>query len=92
MIEWIKDKFESIVCFMFVFFIICFAVAGAILGHSIGNSVGLFIGLALGIGSGFLLGIFVFGFIATIMHISDVCEFLYKKIEEVREEISKLPR
>lgn len=80
MIEWIRKIFSSAISFFFVLFIIIFAIPGAIIGYSLGQYTGCCIGLALGGVIGIILGVLCFGFMATILNMSETMEEISKKL------------
>ena len=83
MIEWLKGKFASAVSFFYVLTIIACGIGGAIAGYGMARGLGLVLGFALGALFGMLMGILTFGFIATIINISDTCDLIYEKLNTV---------
>lgn len=90
MIKWLREKFSSVVVFFFVISVIAISIAGAISGYIIGEETGAIIGLLLGVLIGFFLGILTFGFVATIINISETCDGLRLEIEEIRSLLYKV--
>ena len=88
MIEWLRDKFSSLVGFCFVLFVIFFTATGAIVGSIIGETVGAILGLVIGILIGIVFGIMIFGFVATIINISETIDYIYEDAEEIKELLS----
>lgn len=89
MIEWLKDKFSSVIAFFFVMTIIIPGVAGAIIGYGIGDGIGCIVGILIGVLIGVFLGILTFGFIATVINISDNCDYILIKTEAIRVLLEK---
>ena len=85
MIEWIKEKFTSLICFCFVVFVILDTIGGGIIGYLIGrgNGIGIVLGLIIGIAIGIILGILVFGLLATIINISENTDYILIKIDNL---------
>ena len=88
MIEWLRDKFSSLVGFCFVLFVIIFAVTGAVVGSSIGETGGAILGLVIGVLIGIVFGIMIFGFVATIINISETIDCIYGDAEEIKKLLS----
>lgn len=84
MIEWLKEKFSSIIGIFYIITVILVSIMGAVLGFSVADSFGCVLGLIIGVFVGIFLGILTFGFFATIIDISNKCNNLNKKIEELR--------
>lgn len=80
MIQWVKEKFTSAVSFFYVLTVIAWGVSGAIAGYGMASAVGLILGGALGVLLGIIIGILFFGFIATVINISDTCDLIYEKL------------
>lgn len=45
MIEWLRNKFSSIIGFLFVLTVIALVITGAVVGFTIAEKIGLFWGL-----------------------------------------------
>ncbi len=88
MIEWIRDKFSGIIKLLFVLTILSFVIVGGFIGYNyaflarINEAMGLIIGAVLGFLIGLIIGITTFGFLATVLHISEtnyeISQTLYK--------------
>lgn len=87
MIEWLRDKFASAISFFFYISVIVCSISGAIIGKSLGglehDSIGCFIGLIIGLFLGIISGILLFGFFATIIHISETCDGIITKLDSL---------
>jgi len=70
MIEWLRSKFSSLICVFFVLTVIFSTIKGAVIGSALG-SLFLLLGLILGFIFGLLAGILVYGFLATVINISE---------------------
>lgn len=84
MIEWLRDKFSSVVGVFFVLTVTAITIAGGFLGYSAAEGLGCVIGLALGLFLGIFAGILTFGFVATLIHISDTNDVIVRKLEDIR--------
>ena len=84
MIEWLRNKFSSVVEVVFVLAVIAITIAGGVAGYSAADVLGCVIGLILGLLLGILSGILTFGFVATLIHISDTNDVIAKKLEDIR--------
>lgn len=84
MIEWLRDKFSSVVGVFFVLTVAGVTIAGGFVGYGAAEGLGCVIGLALGLLLGIFAGILTFGFVATIIHISDTSDIIVKKLEDIR--------
>ena len=84
MIEFIKSKFSSMVGFLFILTIIGFCVLGVFIGDGQNSykgfdyTKGIIFGV-IGLGVGYVIGIVVFGLIATVLQICDNTEEILKK-------------
>lgn len=83
MIEWLRDKFASAITFFFVVAVILCTICGGISGYSIGKALGCLIGLAIGLFLGIISGILIYGFFATIIHISETCDGMARKLDRL---------
>lgn len=104
MIEWIKDKFSTLVSVCFILFIVLFTVLGGFLGfgissaskllsysHSISSEqiIGAVIGGAIGLCLGLLFGIMIFGFMATVIDISETENGILLKLVSFQNDTEK---
>ena len=83
MIEWLREKFSSIICFFFVLSIIAITVAGAIIGQNLFDTVGCIFGIIIGLLIGTLLGILSFGLFATILDIAETTNASLAKLNSI---------
>lgn len=89
MIEWIKEKFASLISLFFVLFVITSVIIGSVIGYIVSYGSGIIVGGVIGFVIGILLGIICFGLLATIINISTNTDFLLNKVDTLlREYIS----
>ena len=90
MIQWLRDKFSFAISFFFIVNVIASSVLCGYALYSWSDENGLLclIGLVLGMFLGIVDGVLVFGFFATVVHISDVLDvkFNIKNEEENKNE------
>lgn len=84
MIEWLKGKFAAVVTIFYFLTFIAFGIGGAITGKMLlVNGFGLVLGFAVGGLLGMFIGILTLGFFATVINISDTCDLIYEKLENM---------
>lgn len=81
-ITWLKERFNSFISFLFVFNVVCYAFLGIVVGGAVDHS---FIGLILGILIGGSLGVVIFGFIATILSMSETQDRILKVLQSLQD-------
>lgn len=100
MIEWLRNKFASIISACFVLYVVLVTTTGAIYGYMIGKAIGtysdnysgigLVMGIIIGLPIGVLTGILFFGLIATIIHISESNDALQERFNLIHKEIKEI--
>ena len=84
MIEWLKGKFAAVVTIFYFLTFIAFGIGGAMTGKMLlVNGLGLVLGFAVGGLLGMFIGILTLGFFATVINISDTCDLIYEKLNEM---------
>lgn len=93
MIEWIKEKFAAVIKICFILYVIAVSVSFGILGKTIGGwqhpVLGFMLGLAIGIVIGIFIGILFFGFLTTIIDISQSNNYIAKKLDDISSKLEK---
>ncbi|MBQ1591090.1 MAG: hypothetical protein II077_03505 [Treponema sp.] len=93
MIEWLRDKFSTAINIFFVLYVAFATIFGGIVGYITGKGmggyyhdygvIGCFLGLIAGLMIGIVVGILAFGFFATIIHISESCDTMIRKLDSL---------
>lgn len=79
----VTANYRGAISVCFVLFVVAFLVGGGVLGAIIDVSVYLiFIGGVIGAGVGTFLGVFLFGHIMTIIHISERLDDIYAQLKQ----------
>ncbi len=89
--KWLREKFGFAVIILFYIFIVSWAILGYKVGLSWANEfpyIEFFIAFIFGI-IGFLLAILIYGFAATVVHISETNDEILEKLEDFTKNSSK---
>lgn len=93
MIEWIKEKFAAVIKICFILYVIAVSVSFRNLGEAIVGwqhpVLGFMLGLAIGIVIGIFTGILFFGFLTTIIDISQSNNYIAKKLDDISSKLEK---
>ena len=86
MIEWLRNRFSSLLTVLFIITVLAFTVFGGIIGEFFEDVLykrhGGLIGVILGLVIGLLVGIVTYGFSATIVHMSESTDAILKKLDK----------
>ena len=85
MIEWLREKFPTVIKVGFIVVVVASAIEGAMLGDAWGGFFGVLLGIIIGIFLGIWAGIVIFGFCATVIHIADTNDAMLKKLDDVKK-------
>ena len=94
MIDWIKEKFSSVLSVCFVLYIVLIAIVCGVFGFQIDPFTGTALGLLIGTVVGILSGIFIFGLCATIISIAQSNDFILEYLRDIskkNENQNKIP-
>lgn len=83
MIDWIEEKFSSVLSVCFVLYVILIAIACGVYGFTIADFTGTLLGLLIGTVVGILSGIFTFGLCATIISIAQSNNFILEYLRDI---------
>lgn len=83
MIDWIKEKFSSVLSVCFVLYIVLIAIVCGVFGFQIDPFTGTALGLLIGTVVGILSGIFIFGLCATIISIAQSNDFILEYLRDI---------
>ncbi len=90
MIEWLRDKFRMAVSIFFILTVFISTLGCGVAGFLIGqvlsrydnySTIGCVLGLVIGFFLGIVSGVLAYGFLATILHLTETCDNILEKMK-----------
>ena len=90
MIEWLRDKFRIAVSIFFMLTVFISTLGCGVAGFLIGqvlsrydnySTIGCVLGLVIGFFLGIVSGVLAYGFLATILHLTETCDNILEKMK-----------
>lgn len=93
MIDWLREKFASAISILYYIWVIFSTILGGIQGYVLGKALsgwqfswagtGCFLGFVFGLIGGIVSGILIYGFAATVIHISETNDAILLKLFDI---------